>query len=669
MIRTASGRDLVFLALLLAGSLLAVSAGAVTVPAGAADGRQGMPGIPSFAAPLSADEDSFGDSRDRVSVSIERAGGGPVRPGSDLPVAIVLDIGPGWHVWTDDRPLPDGVAAFDGAVLTSIMVKSATGGLDANAGFAQWPEAHRIQADVGEGERTYLVFEGNAAIYLPVTVAAGAADGTGRLELEVAFQACDATECRAPATVELALDVPIAASAPAAGDPGARFAAFDPTVFGRIRAGAVAPDLVTFDVFGLEFEIDAAGTGFFLLLLVAAVGGLLLNFTPCVLPVLPLKIMGLANAAGNRRRCLALGVALSAGVVLFWLGLAVAIASIQGFTAANQLFQYPAFTIGVGVVIGVMALGMMGLFTIGLPQWVYGIETRHDTIPGSVGFGVMTAVLSTPCTAPLMGAAAAWATTQKASTLLTVFAAIGVGMALPYLLLSAFPGLAKKMPKSGPASELIKQVMGLLLLAAATYFVGAGLSGILVTPPDPPSRLYWWIVSLAGMAAGGWLFLRTFQVARSGGAKAAFAAIGLGVLALSAVVGFTQTAKGPVDWTYYTPERLAEAKSRGDAVVLEFTAEWCLNCKALEAGVLNLPAVADTLNGEGVAAIKIDLTGNNEAGNALLKEVGRVTIPLLVVLGPDGRETLKSDSYTPQQVLDAIAAAKGAVKTGFTAGG
>jgi thiol:disulfide interchange protein DsbD len=646
--------------------LASLAFGLATLAATAAP--QGLPGLPGFglggSGNPSTEEDSFGDSRDRVAVSIERPGTGPVRPGSDLPVAIVLDIRPGWHVWTNERPLPEGVAAFDGAVLTEIRVVSATGGLEPHAGFAQWPEAHRIEADVGEGERTYLVFEGSATIFLPVTVAADAADGTGKLTVEVAFQACDDTQCRAPATVELSIEVPIAASAPGGGEPAPRFTGLDPGVFGKIRSGAVAPDMVSFDVFGLAFSIDAAGTGFFLLLLVAAVGGLLLNFTPCVLPVLPLKIMGLANAAGNRRRCLALGLALSLGVVLFWLGLAVAIASIQGFTAANQLFQYPAFTIGVGVVIGVMALGMMGLFTIALPQWVYGIETRHDTIPGSVGFGVMTAVLSTPCTAPLMGAAAAWATTQTASTLLTVFGAIGVGMALPYLVLSAFPGLVRNMPKSGPASELIKQVMGLLLLAAAAYFVGAGLSGVLVTPPDPPSRLYWWVVALAGIAAGGWLFLRALKVAKSGGAKVAFATIGLAILALSGVVGLTQTAKGPVEWTYYTPERLAEARSRGDAIVLEFTAEWCLNCKALEAGVLNLPPVAETLNGDGVAAIKIDLTGNNEAGNALLKEVGRVTIPLLVVLGPDGRETLKSDSYTPQQVLDAIAEAKATLKTG-----
>jgi len=635
----------------------------------AAQSGPGVPGFP-FGSPANAfaragadEEDRFGDSRDRVSVRLVPATTGPVRPGSDLPVAIVLDIRPGWHVWTDRREVPKDIAVFGSAVFTSFTVREAAGGLVSHAGFAQWPEYHRIAADVGDGRQTYAVFEGLAPIYLPVTVAADAADGTGKLVIELEFQACDDTTCRAPATVRLELAVPIAADAPSAGAPGELFAGFEPAVFAAIRSGARAPEVVSFDVFGLAFSIDARGTGLFLLLLVAAAGGLLLNFTPCVLPVLPLKIMGLAQSAGNRRRCLTLGLALSAGVILFWLGLGVAIASVKGFTAANQLFQYPAFTIGVGVVIGVMALGMMGLFTVALPNWVYGIETRHDTVPGSVGFGVMTAVLSTPCTAPLMGAAAAWATTQPHSTLFAVFTSIGLGMALPYLVLSAFPNLVRNMPKTGPASELIKQVMGLLLLAAAAYFVGAGLSGILVTPPDPPSRLYWWGVAIAGMGAGGWLCLRTLSVAKGAIAKGSFAALGAMILLVSLVVGLTQTAKGPIRWTYYTPERLAEAKASGKAVVLEFTAEWCLNCKALEAGVLNLPQVAGAINDDGVAAIKIDLTGNNEAGNRLLKDVGRVTIPLLVVLAPDGSELLKSDSYTPQQVLEAIEAARG-VKAG-----
>ncbi len=103
--------------------------------------------------------------------------------------------------------------------------------------------------------------------------------------------------------------------------------------------------------------------------------------------------------------------------------------------------------------------------------------------------GILAAILSTPCTAPFMGAAAAWAATQPPWTTLATFAAIGIGMALPYLVLSASPALVEKMPKTGPASLLIKEVMGLFMLAAAAYFIGIGLAAIFSSPPNPPSKL------------------------------------------------------------------------------------------------------------------------------------------------------------------------------------
>ncbi len=147
---------------------------------------------------------------------------------------------------------------------------------------------------------------------------------------------------------------------------------------------------------------------------------------------------------------------MSLGVVVFWLGLGGAIALTAlfvqqgviakggGITTANQLFQYPAFTITVGVIIAIMALGMCNLFTVRLPKFIYAINPKHDTFHGSLGFGVMTAVLSTPCTAPFMGAAAAGAVTQRPSIALAVFAAIGFGMALPYFILAAFPKLVQR---------------------------------------------------------------------------------------------------------------------------------------------------------------------------------------------------------------------------------
>lgn len=133
------------------------------------------------------------------------------------------------------------------------------------------------------------------------------------------------------------------------------------------------------------------------------------------------------------------------------------------------------------------------------------------------------------------------------------------------------------------------------------------------------------------------------------------------IAALSLGVAVRMTDEGPIKWAYYSPELLADAQREGMVVVLDFTAEWCLNCKTLEATVLSQPAVAAEMNSPGVVSMKVDLTGNNEAGNALLRQSGRLTIPLLVVLAPDGREVFKSDAYTSAQVIDAINEARGGV--------
>ncbi|MBM4009548.1 MAG: DUF255 domain-containing protein, partial [Planctomycetes bacterium] len=524
--------------------------------------------------------------------------------------------------------------------------------------LAQWPESHLVTADVGDGPQKYAVFEGTFIIGVPLAIAADASEGEHTFTLRLRYQACDATTCLAPTEIDMPVTLRVAAGAamPAL---DAALKDFDASIFAVLNSGGAGPRSVRFDFFGATFSVDPTGTGFLLVLLIAALGGALLNFTPCVLPVIPLKIMGLAHSAGNRRRCVILGAMLSLGVIAFWVGLGVAVSLISGFTTSSQLFQYPWFTIGVGVIIAVMAIGMCGLFSLRLPQSVAGIDFRHDTLAGSFGFGIMTAVLSTPCTAPLMGAAAAWAATQQPWVVLLVFGVIGGGMALPYMVLSAFPQLVQRVPRSGPASDLVKQIMGLLLLAAAAYFIGAGAAGMLAAPPEPPTNDYWWFVAALGIAAGGWMSVRTWCITPRMQPRLVFGSLGLGIVVASAAIGIQLTDDGKIPWVYFTPERLADAQGRGDAVVLDFTAEWCLNCKTLEKTILESDAVAARLSSAGVTPIKVDLTGDNPQGRALLKRLDRLTIPLLVVLSPRGEEVFKSDTYTPAQVLQAIDAVQG----------
>ncbi len=618
------------------------------------------------------------DSSSRVRVSHFPASA-TAAPGADLPISIELDIEEGWHVWTNDRSLPSTLARFEGAVWTEVSASTAPspiryalaatsewlapGATDEPraAVFAQWPEFHQVKADVGDGLLEYAVFEGRSTIFVPISIAANAPHGAYTFTLEVSFQACDATSCLAPATAMIVVPITVAASAPAVAA-APELHGFDPAIFGLIHGGKGPVAAVQFDVFGFDFSIDPSGTGFVLLLLIAAAGGLLLNFTPCVLPVIPLKIMGLAHVAGNRKRCAQLGGALSIGVIAFWLGLGAAVALLSGFTS-SQLFQYPLFTVGIGLVICVMAIGMCGFFSLQVPQSIAGIDFRHDTMTGSVGFGVMTAILSTPCTAPLMGAAAAWAATQSPATVLAVFAAIGTGMALPYFVLSSFPQLVSRVPRSGPASDLVKQTMGLLLLAAGAYFVGSGTAGWLTQPPEPPPHTYWWAVSALGAAAGLWLAVRAIKIEGLTKGRSPFIAIGLFIVTVSTLIGIRMTDEGKIDWVYYTPERLTESLANSNGVMIDFTAEWCLNCKTLETTVLESDGVVEAIEKSGVTPIKVDLTGNNAPGRELLKKFDRLTIPLLIVLDHDGKELLKSDAYTRGQVEEALRRAHDSVKT------
>ena len=619
-----------------------------------------------------AQEGNFNDSRDKVTVSVQISPENATA-GSDAIIAVILEHDKHWHSHTNDPQVPEALGDPENYIATEIAFELPEGSpLTLHGGYIQWPAPTTVMVGFVGTSVNYDVFSDKAVIYIPVTIASDANLGEASFTIKPIFQACDDTTCQraTPRPSEDRWDEYgitetiniVAAKQNAATTSSKTFDNFDATVFANIHAGVEAPsnNEIKFDAFGLKFSLSADGpTGLYLLLLVAMGGGFLLNLTPCVLPVIPIKIMGLSASAGNRKKTLLLGIWMMFGVMALWILLGAAIALIAGFTAINQLFQYPAFTIILGIFIGVMAIGMGGLFSIRLPNAVYKVNPKHDSWFGSFLFGVMTAVLSTPCTAPFMGAAAAWAATQSPILTLIVFGSIGFGMAFPYLILAAFPHLVEKMPRAGAASEIIKQVMGLLMLAAAAYFLGVGLSGLMQQEGAPPSRFYLWIVAACVAASGIWMAWRTLRVAKTPTPKIIFGILGVIITASSVFGGIRLTEKGPIDWEYYTPEILAEKLAEGDVVVLEFTAEWCLNCKALESTVLHSARVVEAFDADDVTPIKIDLTGNNVSGNALLNEVGGLRIPLLIIMGPDGEEDFRGDFYTVNQVLEAIQKSRG----------
>jgi thiol:disulfide interchange protein len=574
--------------------------------------------------------------------SVDRA-----QPGDEVALAIVLNIMAGFHINADQRQI-ERFEDFK-PYPTKVRVVDASEGV--TIGSARFPQAKPIKVDYSN--EALMSFEGRTVIYLPMKLDRQLKPGSIELEIVAEYQTCSDRFCLLPQKQLLKETLAVV-------DSGAPISKINRKLFADLGTPSpVSPAAaVNFNLFGWGFSVNRSSEfGWLLVLIAAAFGGMLLNLTPCVLPLIPIKIISLSHAAEDRKKCFLLGWSMSLGVLAFWTVLGILIALVSDFTATNQLFQYPAFTIAVGTIIGIMALGMFGFFSVHLPRFIYMINPQQKHLKGSFALGILAAVLSTPCTAPFMGAAAAWAATQAPLTTLFTFAAIGGGMALPYLILSAFPTLVKRMPTAGPASELIKQVMGIFMLAAATYFLGVGISALMSSPAHPPGKIYWW-PAMSLVAVGGiWLAYRTLRLASKKMTRIVFVGIGLILIVLPIWGALRLSEEGPIHWVYYTPQRLEDAFKQGKIVVMDFTAEWCLNCKALEEGVLRDHKITDLLAGENIIPMKVDITSNNPQGKAKLKEIGSLTVPLLVVFSPDGRQTFRSDFYTVDQVLGAIEAA------------
>ncbi len=627
-----------------------------------------QPGADLFGSDPFADQ-SGGEVTLSVESSLDR-----VSPGDQLVVAVVLSHQEGWHSHTNAPVVPEALrkSGFV-AIATEINVADSLG---ATPGPVQWPATHEAEIKIDD-ERTapYAVFDGRATAYVPFIIDDDAT-GTVKIAIEIAYQACNEYMCLPPERTSRTFEfevVPLVERGEQAAS--SDFAAFDAAVFadrsgfgsGAVRAGATQ-DVVRPTFFGLELPSPDGAAGLAIVALLAALGGFILNLTPCVLPVIPIKVMTISHHAGSPGKSLYLGMWMAGGVVGFWAALGVLAASVSAFADPSRVFGLWWFTLGVGVLIAVMGVGVMGAFSLNLPKAVYAVDPKADSAGGSFFFGVMTAVLGLPCFGFVAGALLAGAATLPALVVVTIFAAIGVGMALPYVVLSAKPGWVEKIPRTGPGSELVKQVMGLLLLAAASFFVGAGVLALLggmdrfiTGMPWWTKVIHWWFVALFALGAGGWLLVRTFQITKHAGPRLGLAVVGL-VFAFGGVAAAADRTSDAYNniWLPYTPDTLALAREEGRVVVLDFTAEWCLNCKALKAAVLSREPVKGQLVGAGVVPLVADVTSTSAPGWDKLRELGQTGIPLLVIYGPGLDEPWRSNAYTPEQVMGAIERARGA---------
>lgn len=457
---------------------------------------------------------------------------------------------------------------------------------------------------------------GRVVWYVPIAIASGVDPASLQITGSVVAQACDPHTCLPPQ--EFPFAAALGSGVPVGGPPSA----------GPVSTNALSAMLGA-----------------------ALLGGLILNLMPCVLPVISLKLLAFVEQSGqSRARVFALNLWYAAGLILVFLVLATLSTAFS--MAWGEQFTLTWFKVAITALVFVMALSFLGVWEIPIPGFVGSgkagqLQAREGAV-GSFSKGVFTTILATPCTGPFLGTVFGFTLKQPAYVTYLIFAAAGLGMALPYLVISLVPELIRLLPKPGAWMETLKEVMGFLLLATVVY---------LFTTMSPQ----YFVPSLAllvGLWFACWLIGRTPLTASPSRRRSAW--LGGTVTAMAVgLFGFTVLLEQPkLPWKDFSAETLEQARAEGKTVMVDFTADWCPNCKWNLKFAIDTEAVGQLVAKNGVVPMVADWTDRSPAiKEFLVKRLNRQAIPVLAIWpagATDDQVIILDGTLIKSQVLDAL---------------
>jgi thiol:disulfide interchange protein DsbD len=391
----------------------------------------------------------------------------------------------------------------------------------------------------------------------------------------------------------------------------------------------------------------------------ALLAGLTLNIMPCILPIIPLRILTLVQMAGqSRRRFVTLGLAFAGGIVLFFVGIAAVNVILKSAGGAslnvNVLFRYAALRIAMAMVLLALAANLFGLFNVTVPSRIAaaGPQAGSQGHLPAVGMGFMMAVLSTPCSFWLMALSLAWAELQPLWLGTATIVLIGVGMAVPHVLLASFPGLVDRLPRPGRWMELFKQTMGFLLLPAVLYLLST-LS---------PAGGYPLLVAGFGvvLVMGLWIWGSWVRYDAPLGRKLLLRGLAAAMVLAAGLWLLPPPADKLLRIEPLDPARIAQARAEGRVVMVRVTAEWCTECKILEHQVFNTAPVADELRRRNVLVIVADVTDASSRTSHWV-QVNFGGAPPLTILYPPGTRppTVIPGRFSQDELIEMLQKAQG----------
>jgi len=377
----------------------------------------------------------------------------------------------------------------------------------------------------------------------------------------------------------------------------------------------------------------------------ALVGGLILNLMPCVFPVLAMKAASLAGHGGQQAEARRQGLAFGAGVLVTFLGLAVALIALRAAGSAvgwGFQLQDPPVVATLALLMLLVALNLSGVFEIGtsLQGVGSGLATRGG-LAGSFFTGVLAVVVAAPCTAPFMGPALGWALTQPPLAAVVVFLALAIGFALPFVAVAFVPGLLSRLPRPGPWMEIFKKALAFPMYAAVAWLVW--VLTVQVGSDAVPRILGAAVV----LALAAWIAGAAQRQHAVGGRHVALA-VGATALGLVAVAGGAlwpaystaatsqSSGEAKLDDEAYTPARLAALQAGGRPVLVNYTAAWCVSCQVNDRVALSTNAVSEALKRNNAVYLKADWTKRDAGIAAELAKFGRAGVPLYLVYGAKG---------------------------------
>lgn len=539
---------------------------------------------------------------------------------------VTATIAPSYHIYGTTQPA-GGPGATKISLDDSINYKL--------SGVVTSQPAPEIKYDSEVWDLDVHKHKGSVTWFLPLEIAPNVDASSLKVTGKVSLQACDAGSCL---PLKLPFEATLVDGSQLAAPPVVIAPTSDSQGVGSEGGGSQGAESQPINAQALLLNL-----GF------AFLGGFILNFMPCVLPVIGLKVLSFAEQGGESRfRVLGLNLAYSAGLISVFMVLA-GLAAFAGFGWGEQ-FTSTGFQLAMVFLVFAMGLSFLGVWEIPIPGFA-GAGKANDLqakegYAGAFFKGIFTTILATPCSGPFLGSALGFTLTLPPALVFLFFFAVGLGMAAPYLLIGMYPALVKWIPKPGMWMETFKQLMGFGLLAATVFLMWA-----------VKESLYLPVLStLVAIGFGCWWIGSTSITASSLQRKVSWV-VGLGfpIIVGWAALSYDGT-KYELDWQPYSQASLMAANETGKISIVEFSADWCLTCKLNLKSAINTEAVKEVVESNGIVPLLADWTDGSEAIEKKLNELGSNSIPLLAIYPANQPNSpiILRDVITKTQLLNAL---------------